>query len=115
MRQAKATRMTANSVISPELVLVDPELRASLMAAFRVSPTYGLPVLELTTRARDFDRPAFSAVSGNDQELGSKQGPVSLVIAAVVYAVAGLAGILLMGALAITALALLVVMLAWIA
>jgi hypothetical protein len=107
--------MAANSVISPELVLVDPELRASLMAEFRVSASCASPVSDCTNRSRDSGRLALSAVSGDDHELRSERGRASLVLAGVVYALAGLAGILMVGALTVAALIVAVVMLAWLA
>lgn len=107
--------MIANSVISPELVLVDPELRASVMAEFRAAASYDLPVLDWTTLDRDSGRFAFRASSGNEEEVSRDQeGQAPLVIAAVVYAAASLVRMLFVGALTAAAIALVITMLAWI-
>ena len=105
----------ANNLISPELVLVDPELRASVMAEFRAAASYDLPVLDWTTPDRDSGRVAFRASSGNDEEVSrDREGQVPLVFAAAVYAAARLVRILIVGALSAAALALVTTALAWI-
>ncbi len=107
-------RVVANTVMSPELVLVDPELRASLTAEFRAAASYDLPVLEWTDPHKDSDLVAVCASSDSDEEVSSDQGQAPLVIAAVIYAAASLAEILFFGILAGVALALVVTTLVWI-
>jgi hypothetical protein len=110
----ETARMTANNVISPELVLIDPELRASLMAEFRAEARYDLSTLDWTTLYTDSGRFAFCASSDNDEEVSDDQGRAPLLIAAGVYTAASLAGMLFFGAVTIAALALVTTTLAWI-
>jgi hypothetical protein len=111
---AKLVQRGDTTVISPELVLVDPELRASLTAEFRAAASYDLPVLEWTNPHKDSDLVAVCASSDSYEEVSSGQGQAPLVIAALIYAAASLAEILFFGILAGVAIALVITTLVWI-
>jgi hypothetical protein len=103
------------TVISPELVLVDPELRATVIAEYRAAASQVLPVFEWTNpyEPTDSDPVVFRTSSENAEKISIDQGQTPLVVAAAIYAAARVLHMLFMTAAAGVGLALVIAVLEW--